>query len=184
LEDRIPVDKRGRPDLSHYSEPLEHYVELYNLFLNTDWKNATRRQQTLAWKQRVHGTWGLLAKGPEALPFLLKLVRHPNPDAREDASHLLGELRSRTDHQEQLLALLQEEEDLVVKSSLIEALGKLRYRPAIPALAAIILNQEIDVDTRWNAADSLGLIVGELFAAPDKLQRAAAWINEHQRKWE
>jgi HEAT repeats len=178
-EERIPRDSKGQPDLSFYSEPLRHYIDLYNSFLNTRWEGSTKEQQNLAWKQRVHGEWGLLAKGGEALPFLLALIRHPNPDAREDASYLLGELKKDAHISEQLLACLQSENDLVVKSAILESLGKLRYRPAIPAITSLILSKDTDVDTRWNAADSLGRIVGEDFSGAGKLEKAEAWLAAH-----
>jgi len=178
-EDRIPVDRKGRPDLSYYSEPLQHYIDLYNSFLQTRRRGASREEQNLVWKQRVHGTWGLLAKGQEALPYLLTLIRQPNPDAREDGSYLLGRLNLEAGVSEQLLACLQKEQDLVAKSAMIEALGRLRYRPAIRALAWLVLNEEIDIDTRWNAADSIARIVRQDFSGPDKLQKAEAWLAAH-----
>jgi len=173
-EDEIPIDKSGRPDMSFYTEPLQHYIDLYGSFLDSS--GTSREQQRSAWKQRVHATWGLLAKGQEALPFLLTLVQNANPAAREDASFLLGELKSDSAISEHLLAHLGNEKDLVVLSAMIDALGKLRYRPAIPALAHMILAPEIDLDTRWNAADSLGAIAGQDFSGPDKLQKAESWI--------
>jgi hypothetical protein len=32
-EDRIPVDKNGKRDLSFYTEPVTHYIDLYNASL-------------------------------------------------------------------------------------------------------------------------------------------------------
>lgn len=177
-EDKIPRHQ-GKPDLSYYTEPLQHYIDLYNSFLNASAKRLNRHEQALAWKQRVHGTWGLLAKGQESLPYLLTLVGHSNPDAREDATFLLGQLNSNPEVAQQLLISLQGEPDLVVKSSIIGALGKLRYQPAVPALASLILDHGVDVDTKWNAADSLGLIVRQDFSGRDKLQKAAAWLRAH-----
>ena len=127
----------------------------------------------------MHGEWGLLAKGQDALPFLLTLIRHPNPDAREDSSFLLGKLKLSDDISGQLLRCLQNEKDLVVLSAIMESLGKLRYRPAIPALASFILDKNTDIDTRWNAIDSLGRIVGEEFSEPGKVQKAEAWLSAH-----
>jgi hypothetical protein len=175
-EDRIPTDKNGKPDLSYYTQPLEHYVGMYNASFNVHSKESSRGQHDLAWRQRVHATWGLLAKGPEALPFLLTLIRHQNPDARETGVYLLGELRSDDTIGGRLRDCLKNEDDLVVKSAVIEALGKLRYRPAIPAIASIVLNTNLDIDTRWNATDSLARIVGQDFSGPDRLQKAERWL--------
>ena len=176
-EDRIPIDKNGKPDLSFYTEPVTHYIDLYNASLAG---GSTREQQELAWKERVHGTWGLSAKGQQALPYILTLIRHANPDAREDGYFLLGELKSDDATSEQLLECLQGETDLVARSSLIAALGKCRYRPAIAALRSLILDADVDVDTRWDAADSLGSILGVDFSGPDKLERAEAWLASQE----
>ena len=178
-EDTIPIDKKGKPDLSFYTEPVTHYIDLYNASLAA---GSTREQQALGWKQRVHGTWGLSVKGQEALPFILTLIRHPNPDAREDGYFLLAELKGDSDTGERLVECLQSESDLVARSSLISALGKCRYRPAIPALRTLILDSETDVDTRWDAADSLGSIVGVDFCGPDKLAKAEAWLASHEQR--
>jgi len=175
-EDSIPVDKNGKPDLSFYTEPVTYYIDLYKAHLAAYRKGSTAEQQRLAWRQRVHGTLGLLAKGQEGLPFILTLVGHPDSDAREDGYYLLAELKSDAATGERLLECLQSETDRVALSSLIGALGKCRYRPAIPALRSLILDTRTDVDTRWNAADSLGSIVGHDFSGPDKLAKAEAWL--------
>jgi hypothetical protein len=181
-EDRIPVDKKGKRDLSFYTEPVTHYIDLYNASLAVRQKGWAREQDALAWKQRVHGIWGLSAKGQEALPYILTMIRHPNPDAREDGYFLLAELKGDAATGEQLLECLQSETDLVALSSLISALGKCRYRPAIPALRSLILDTDVDVDTRWDAADSVGTIVGVDFSGPDKLEKAEAWFASQEQR--
>jgi hypothetical protein len=181
-EDRIPADKNGKPDLSFYTEPVTYYIDLYNAHLAAYRKGSTAEEQALAFRRRVHGTWGLLAKGQEALPFILTLIRQPDSDAREDGYLLLAELKSDAAAGERLLEYLQSETDLVALSSLIEALGECRYRPAIPALRSLILDFSTDVDTRWNAVDSLGSIVGLDFSGPDKVAKAEAWLASQEQQ--
>lgn len=182
-EDDIPMDKsspvRGKRDLSYYTKPLDHYIGLYEAALQQVSKNeSTRDRINLAWRQRVHGCNGLLVKGSEAVPYLLRLVSHEDPDAREDAAFLLGELRDNKEVAGVLLAQLVDETDLVVQSATIEALGKLRYRPAIPALAALILDGTSDRDVRLDAVESLGRIVKHSFSqAQDPLAEAASWLR-------
>lgn len=184
-EDDIPMDKsssvRGKPDLSYYTKPLRHYIDLYNASLQKIPKqDLTTDRVNLAWRQRVYGTWGLSVKGAEAVPYLLSLVSHENPDAREDAASLLGELRDNEEVADVLLAQLLNEKDLVAQSALIDALGKLRYTPAIPALAASILDATSDPDIRLDAVESLGRIVKQDFSqAQDRLAEAASWLSAH-----
>jgi hypothetical protein len=40
----------------------------------------------------------------------------------------------------------------------------------------LILDTDVDVDTRWDAADSLGSIVRVDFSGPDKLEKAEKWL--------
>ena len=139
----------------------------------------TPENARLLFRKRVHGTYGLMVKGSDAIPYLLKLLQNSNPDAREDASFLLGELEKRDDIAELLVEHMKEEADVVARSAMIDALGKLRYEPAIPALAHVILSETIDDDTRSDAADSLAKIVGEGFSSPgDRIGAATKWLAE------
>ena len=69
------------------------------------------------------------------------------------------------------------ETDEEARDSLIQALGGLRNRAAIPALAALIEDEDADGDTRWTAVESLGRIVRRRFLdKPDPVAAARDWI--------
>jgi len=177
-EDKIPVDGHGRPDLSRYSKPLAHYISLYEASMTRiPAAELSSERANFAFRQRVHATWGLRAKGAEAIPYLLTLVNRKNPDAREDASFLLGELKRSEGIADVLLAQLKNEEELVAQSVMIQALGKLRYRPAVPALARLILLDDIDRDIQLDAVDSLGRIMKIDFSeSGEPLVAAISWL--------
>src|SRR5215831_15287615 len=91
-EESYPVGKRGQPDLSRYTDSVEYYAELYEKFLASlqgAWPWVTQETK-LPWSSRVHGMWGLIAKGGAAVPYALKLLDHAEPDAREDGAAILG----------------------------------------------------------------------------------------------
>src|SRR5262245_37184843 len=91
-EDNIPVDHRGQPDLSRYTDSVEYYVDLHEKFLASlrgEWPWVTQ-ETSLPWSSRVHAIWGLIAKGSAAVPYALKLLAHAEPDAREDGAEILG----------------------------------------------------------------------------------------------
>jgi hypothetical protein len=177
-EDNIPIDARGKPDLSRYTKPLAHYISLYEASMTKIAEaEFSDGRANLAFRQRVHATWGLLAKGSEAIPFLLTLVGRKDSDAREDASFLLGELKRTDGIADVLLAQLNNEKDLVAQSAMIQALGKLRYQPAAQAMARLILSDDVDSDIRLDAADSLGRIVKIAFSeSGDPLPAAISWL--------
>jgi hypothetical protein len=59
---------------------------------------------------------------------------------------------------------------------MIDALGKLRYQPAVPAMARLILRDDIDRDIRLAGVDSLGRIVKVAFSeSGDPLGSAVFW---------
>lgn len=178
-EDNIPIDARGKPNLSRYTKPLDHYISLYEASLTRiPEAEFSEEQANLAFRQRVHATWGLRAKGAEAIPFLLTLVGRKNSNAREDASFLLGELKRTDGNADALLTHLNSEKDLVAQSAIIQALGKLGYQPAVQAMARLILSDKIDRDIRLDAADSLGQIVKiAFFESDDPLAAAISWLG-------
>jgi hypothetical protein len=63
---------------------------------------------------------------------------------------------------------------------MIGALGDLKNRKAIPRLAELIRNSEIDSDTPWAAMQSLGQIVRKRFdKKADPMAAAQEWLMKH-----
>ncbi len=146
-EDSIPVDKRGQPDLSRYTDSPEYYAALYDKFLASlrgEWPWVTQ-ETSLPSSSRVHATWGLIAKGSAAVPYALKLLAHSEPDAREDGAAILGAVGKDAAVVTEVLARLSGETETTARDALVLTLGELRSRRAIPALAAIIV-------MRWQTA--------------------------------
>jgi HEAT repeat protein len=83
----------------------------------------------------------------------------------------------------EILARLSTEADTVARDSLIVALGGLRSRRAIPALAAIIRDESADGDTRWTAVESLGKIVRRRFLKQSiPIEAAIEWLEKHDKE--
>ena len=181
-EESIPVDERGQPDLSHYTDSVEYYAEMYGKFLASlrgewPWNSEDRH---LPWNSRVHSTWGLIAKGPGSISFAIQMLRHREPEAREDGAAILGAIGKDESVVSSILASLTTESDTGARDSLILALGGLRSRSAIPALASIIRDATVDGDTRFTAAESLGKIVRRRFLKqPHPIAAAIEWLDKH-----
>ena len=172
-EDRIPIDPSGRPDLSYYTQSAEYYAAMH--------ARAIAPGGTFA--ERSHGSWGLIAKGKEAIPHALAMLASAEPDAREDGAGILAEVGKGADVVQSVLAALAAETDVEARDSLIQALGGLRNRAAIPALAAVIDDEEADGDTRWTAVESLGRIIRRRFLdKPDPVAAARAWIAAERKR--
>lgn len=93
-EDAYPKDAHGRPDLGYYTDPLDYYVAMHRQSM-ADLQGPRRRggMPDLAFKRRVHATWGLIAKGEEAIPYATSLLQHAEPEAREDGAAILAAVR-------------------------------------------------------------------------------------------
>lgn len=180
-EDNYPVDARGRPDLRCYTDLLEYYIQMYEQHLGAlQGKKGVGYEIELAFTRRVHAMWGLIAKGAAAAPYALSLLRHSEPEAREDGPAILAELGKDEGVVDLLLESLKAETDATAKDSLILAVGRLKSRKVIPVLAAIIRDEAVDADTRWTAVESLGVIVRKRFLKQEKpIQAAIAWLESH-----
>jgi hypothetical protein len=135
-EDRIPIDPSGRPDLSYYTRSAEYYAAMH----------ARAIAPGGIFAERTHGCWGLIAKGEEAIPCALAMIASTKPDAREDGAAILAEIGKGEGVVQSLLGALAAETDVEARDSLIQALGGLRDRAAIPALAALIEDEDADGD--------------------------------------
>jgi HEAT repeat protein len=168
-------------DLSEYTEPVEHYVEMYEQYLAALKKRSmTEAEADLAWSRRVHANYGLIARGAAAIPYALRMLSNKEPDAREDSAGILAELGQRPEVVDHLLQALERETDQPARDSLVLALGQLRAKKAIPVLARIIRDPAADGDTRWSAVESLGLIVRRRFIGkPDPVNAALEWLASH-----
>ena len=79
-----------------------------------------------------------------------------------------------------MIALENETQDQA-RDAVVLALGALRSREAIPALARLIRTAETDGDTRRCAVESLGRIVGRRFDRQTDPEAAAVnWLEKHQ----
>jgi len=179
-EQDYPVDENGKPDLTFYTDPLEHYIELYNRYLETlSGRTGPGYEQELAFARRVHAVWGLIAKGDAALPEAVKMLRHTERDAREDGAAILAELGTRAELVDALLEALKTESALQPLDSIVLALGRMRNKRAIPALAELIRADATDGDTRWTAVEALGHIARKRFLKQaDPVSAALAWLDK------
>ena len=76
--------------------------------------DAGRMSVNRYWKRRVQANWGLIARGGEAVPFALEMLRSRNPDIREDGAGVLaalGQDEGVVDEDEEDTGLLEEVEE-------------------------------------------------------------------------
>jgi HEAT repeat protein len=102
-------------------------------------------------------------------------------EIREDGGSILAALGRSEDMVSEVLVALEAERDDQARDSLVIALGELRDRRAIPALAALIRAPGADGDTRHTAAQSLGRLVRRRFdKTGDPVPEALRWLDEHE----
>jgi len=138
-EDRIPVDAKGRPDLSHYTDPPEYYFGLIQQYVGTmAGRKGPGYEADLAFKRQVHGEWGLIAHGRAAIPYALRLLKDPVAEAKECGASILAEVGGQPGVVEALLDALGDADSDEARDAIITTLGAMRSRRAIPVLAALI----------------------------------------------
>ena len=181
-EDNISTDKRGRPDLSQYKDSPEYYVNLYEQYLDSLRTRSPNVQEAqLAYRQRVHAIWGLIANGAKSIPFASQMIKSSNAESREDGAAILAEIGNIPEALQIVLEALTLETDVSARDSLILALGAMKNRSAIPTLAKFIRDENTDEDTRWTAVESLGRIVHRQFLRQkEPIQVAIAWLDKHK----
>jgi HEAT repeat protein len=174
-ENSFPVDEKGKPDLRYYDEPASYYSDMHAQAMQDS--RSREADSRLAFARRVHGCWGLIARGAESIPFALEMLASANSDAREDGAAVLAAVGRDDAVVERLLNALATEPDIQARDSIIQALGGLRNRAALPALVALVENEATDGDTRWTAIEALGKVVRRRFLAqPEPTQAALDWI--------
>lgn len=176
------TDVNGRPDLRAYRRSAAAYARQHEraLALLAAKTPLPPAAVSAAYRDRVNATWGLIARGADAIPHALAMLRSRSADAREDAGGILAEIGGDERVVSALLEQLRAEAETQARDSIVEALGAMKCRAAIPALAEIIRDRNADGDTQWSAACSLGRIVRKRFdQRDDPLSAARAWLDEH-----
>lgn len=166
--ERHPVDSQGRPDLKTFHRHAEAYARLHLEGIST-----------FDFHKRVEGHWGLIAKGHESVPYLVDLLRHPDPEARADGAWALASVGA-TDRSIQLslINVLQSADTHEERDTLLLALGHMRSKDAIPVIARLIRSGSTDGDTRTMAVQALGKIARRRFdKRPDPLAAAVEYLD-------
>jgi hypothetical protein len=191
--EQVESDEEQRcPKLASLTKPLDYYIALYERSippvdgLPTDVKPGDPdlkwyvRQVSNAYHNRVVATWGMIAKGTASVPYALTMLKSKNPDIREDGAGVLMGIGKQPAVMEALLAALDHEMESQPRDVIISALGKMKDKRAIPALARIIRQPDVDGDTRWCAIESLGDIVRkQLTSTPNPVEAALRWLDSH-----
>ncbi len=114
----------------------------------------------------------------EAVPKIVKLVKSPNSSVRADAAVALGYLGSEEVETvgPALMNLLNDEEELV-RSEAVEALGELDYTPAVAPIEYILRNDPSAL-VRASAAETLGYL--EEPSAIETLEISLLDVNEDE----
>jgi len=184
----IPLTEKRTPDFSYLTESAQFY---YDLICDSaphlkDKPHAVTLEEKLmagkAYSRMVDAQWGLIARGAEAIPFAIRLVRSKDRDEKEMGANVFCGLQMGERAPEVLrhiIAALENETDRLVIDSLIGVLGHLKSRDAIPVLAKFIRDEKEDGDTRWEAAVSLGKIVHKRFEkdGQNAIENATTWLN-------
>lgn len=166
----VPVDERGVPDLTRLRWSADAYYALH--------LDAVREHD---FHKRVRASWGLIARGADAMPFLMEMLHSDSAGSREDAAGALARIgTSSPEVVAALLAALRHAVTHEERDTILLGLGALRARAAVPALAEVLRDPAADEDTRHTAAEALGKVVRRRFdEQEDPVQAALAWLDAH-----
>jgi len=198
-EQRFPHDARGAPDLSYFTRPVTQYVAYIDEYLAALEPKASGvvippEQRTGEWqahryRKGVIGSWGLIARGPgEALPYVLSLLDHAIPEAREMGAGVLDAWVTsdqRVDVSCHVLAAAEREASAPdgvrpePLGMLLLLLARLKVSEALPLMARVLRAPESrNGDVDWLAAEAIMKFSGERVARKAELRDAAnRWLQ-------
>ena len=190
-EERYPRDSMGRPDLTRFVRPAEHYAGYIDEYLSTLRPSAGPRSAewlTYAYRKGVLGEWGLIARGPsESLPFVVRLLGDSLPEGRQMAAGVL-EAWVNADGNEAIeahaLAAAEREAalddpDIEALSGFVGILGRTRSQRALPLLARLLRMPSASTgDLDWATAEAIAEIAGKTFdRSGDRREAAERWLH-------
>jgi hypothetical protein len=138
------------------------------------------QELNVEYSRRVDSQWALGLSGAAAVPYALDMLKARDSTVREDGAGVLAMLGEQEEVVSALLETLSTETDLQVIDTVVYALGEMRAKAALPAIAQLVRNSETDGDTRWGAASALGRIVRRRFdRKEDPVVAAIEWLDAH-----
>lgn len=132
-------------------------------------------------------------RGPEIRSWARARLQHQEYDAREQAAWLIGQLGGRGQLGDELAPIAEELSELATRSiegenkevqantAAVVALGKIGHPRGVAGLRRVLTSQEWEGDDlQWEAAQVLGRLVNEPFAAAeDVVEAATEWLGAH-----
>ena len=188
---KIPNTPERTPVLSHLSESAEYYA---NLLLKSAvvFKDHPREGPRLSndaismhYHRFVMAEWGLIARGKEAVPYSVDLLRSEIPEVREAAAGVLLGVGGDEEVVSHVLESLEAEyhrpankQTIQSLDTLVLALGEMKNKKAIPALAALVRDTSLNGDSRWGAALAIGRLARKRFdKGSDPITAAMEWLD-------
>jgi putative membrane-bound dehydrogenase-like protein len=182
-----PLDARTATDLGLLLQHADMRVRLKAQFELVRRGDATtlrlaarRADQQLA---RIHGLWGiaqLARRDPQQAPLIAEFLGDPDGEIRAQAARLIGDVRD-AGAADALMPLVADSSPRA-RFFAAQALGRLAYRPAIPAVVAMLAAND-DSDASLRHAGSLALsrigdaaAVAALSTHPSRAVRVAAIV--------
>ena len=186
-----PLNETRIPEKGDFNQPVEYYAKMYNAAVSLYDNSPSKGDGSLLYGCQVHAEWGMIYAGAAAVPYALEMLKSPVPEARESGASILATVGREESVIDALLAAFEEEyegnaagdaekENVQALDSMIEALGKMKNRKAIPALAKVVRNSAMDNDSRWLAMQNLGRLVRRRFdKGTDPMDAAIQWLDGH-----
>jgi len=133
-----PMNEQRISERRYFTKSAEYYAQMHHAAVSLYDNSPSKGDAGLIYACQVHAEWGLIYSGAAAIPYAVEMLKSSVPEAREGGAGILGAVGKDDAVVQALLASLATETDTTARDTLILALGELRNRNAIPALAAII----------------------------------------------
>jgi len=164
-----------------YLMPTSFYIKKYKKAQkDQNDTSLTNDQLKKAYCCRVSAIWALISKGEKSIPFALELLHSKSQEEKEDAAGILGELGKNDDVIDSLIMQLDAKCTVQVKDTIIIALGNLKSKKALKKLKQMLLDPEMDGDSKYTAAESVGKIIKcNILKKDDPITYAIDWLNSN-----
>jgi hypothetical protein len=184
----IPSTYERGPDLSYLTESAEYYAKLLlESEAAIDGPRRPDNEISTLNNRCVMAQWGLIARGRAAVPFAVEMLTAKTPEVREAGAAILGAVGGDDEVVARVLEALEAEylrgspeSRFETLDTLILAAGQMKNKKAIPVLAVLVRDVNLNGDSWWMAVGVLGKLVRERFdEQSDPIAAAIEWLDEN-----
>jgi hypothetical protein len=183
----LPSTPERTPVLSYLTESADYYADLLIASAAIyDGPRLANEEISKLNNRYVMAEWGLIARGTDSIPFAIQMLESKTPEVREAGASVLASVGSDDEVMGRILETLEAEyhrsavdHEFETLDTLISAVEQMKNKQAIPMLARLVRDANLNGDSRWAAVEALGTLARRRFEKqPDPIAAALEWLEK------